>query len=428
MKKICFKLTFALIATWSLLGCKHEPFDYRMYEASMDDVDSIYFSPGDIQLIADGNASLKFIVEAFKRFERQSGEITREPLDFRELPEGSLQIIEEVTGQELNGMTFSIDHRPADTLRFYAQIGNVRSAVKNVALRPAPTLPEKVYVDIIFHVWELSPTNPNFDITSYQPTSYEELIKGLNTMNDVVNNRISTAANGASANVEFRLARVNPLGQELERPGYNRIVYGDEVKVNPTESTIALADFRSYISNNPGQFIWDAKKYLNVHVLPSGSGNTLGNLYPPKQLTPPQGEALIPGVPEIAVNEDDYINDFVNVCVFMPHALFKPGYERRIEIFGPIGAFYGLYPTTSYTPYDYHSDFCGDTQEFDSQDRRNDFFFATKVNIQGEKFVIENAMDDTRYPSMRNSITLDQVARMRAVLARCPGRMNSQPQ
>lgn len=426
MKNILLKLTIAIFVTLSFTKCKQDTFDYQMYEPSIDDVDSVYFSPGDVMLIADGKASLKFIVEAFKRFERQNGEVTREFMDFRELPEGSLKIVEEVTGQEIDELTFSIDHRPEDTLRFYAQVGSVKSAVRKVALRPAPTLPEKVYVDVIFHTWELNPSNSNFDITSYQPTSYSDIVEGLAIMNDVVNNRIGTAANGASVNVEFRLAKFNPQGQELEQPGYNLIVYGDEVKTNPMAATVSLADFRTYISNNPSQYIWDAKKYLNIHVLPSGSNYTLSNLYPPKQLAPKDGEELIPGVPEIALDVDDYVNDFVNVCIFMPHTLFKPGYERRIEIFGPVGAFYGLYPTTSYSTARYHSDYCGDTQEYNPQDPRNDFFFATKVNIQGDKFVIENAMDDTRYPSMRNSITLDQVERMRAVLARCPGRMNSQ--
>lgn len=416
-----------LLSAAFLAGCKRDTFDYKMVTAAVGDIDSVYFSAGDVKMIADGKATLQFVVETYKKFKKSDGQTTREFVDFRELPEGSVKVFEEVTNKEV-GLTFKTATMPADTLRFYAQVGNVKSAVKKVALRPVPVLPPKVYIDVIFHVWELNPANREYDVSSYQPTKYEDLVKGIAVMNDVINNKIGTASNGAAANVEFRLAKKNALGQTLVVPGYNKIVFSDEIKVNPFANFFSVNDFVTYINNNVSKYIWDPKTFLNVQVLRSGSDNSMGTAFPAKQMPLQPGETSILGVTGTANDENDYTNNYANVCVGMPSTLFYPGFERRIEIFSFIGNFYGLYATSTYTTARYHSDYCEDTREYNTQDPRNNFSFSTKVGLNGDKFIINNAMDDTRYPSLRNSLTLDQVTRMRAVMARCPGRMNSKTQ
>lgn len=424
MNKTIISLT--LISAFIFFGCKREAFDYKMYEPKVADIDSVYFSTGDPMLIADGKATLKFIAEAFRRIKLPSGKDSMEFIDYRLLPAGSLKVFETVTNKEV-GMTYSTSTIPSDTLRFYAQLGTSKSLVKKVALRPVPVLPPKVYVDVIFHVWELNPVNVAYDPSSYVPLKYELIEEGLKVMNQVVNNQIGNSPNGASANVEFRLAKTNPAGQLLAQPGYNKIVYSDEVKANPLVAAISLADFIQYINKTPATYIWTPESYLNVHVIPSGSNNSLGNLQPPKQLPPTAGQTLIPGITGIATGPSDYIKDFVNVTAFMPVTLFNPGYERRIDIFSFIGNFYGLIATSSYNTARTSSDWCLDTQEFNNNDPRNNFVSPIKVSTAGDKFISDYVMDDTRYPSSRNTITLDEVTRMRAVMARCPGRMNTKP-
>lgn len=419
-------ITIGIISFVMLHGCsKEEEFQYSMYQPTLADVDSIYFSPGDVSLIADGQAQLKFIVETFRKMKRPNATDTMVFFDYRLLPAGSLKIMETVSGKEV-GMTYSTTSIPKDTVKFYAKIDQRQSAVYPVFLRKSPILPSKVYVDVIFHVWELNPTNVAYDPSSYQPISYNQLLEGLRVMNDMVNNKIGTNPNGASANVEFRLATKNPAGQLLAQPGYNLIVYSDEVKTNPLSTNpVAAFDFPQFINKAPNTYIWSPEKYLNVHVIPSGSSNSLGNLWPPKQLPPGPGETLISGISGIATGPTDYIKNFENAAVFLPNTLFNPGIERRIEIFSFIGNFYGLYATSGYAATRTHSDFCLDTQEFNNNDPRNGFISPYKVSLKNIKFISDYAMDDTRYPSARNSITLDQVTRMRAVMARCPGRMNT---
>ena len=63
MKKWIFLFTF--FTSFLLGSCNEDTYDYEMYVPNIDDIDSIYFSTGSLKLIADGQASLDFIVEAF---------------------------------------------------------------------------------------------------------------------------------------------------------------------------------------------------------------------------------------------------------------------------------------------------------------------------------------------------------------------------
>lgn len=424
------KLIIAIIVLLATLvaGCKKDTFDYQLYQPKLEEIDSVYFSAGDLSLIADGQASLKFIVETYRKIKGASGADSMAFVDYRLLPEGSLKVYETVSGKEV-GMTYATTSTAINPLKFYAQVGNIKSSVKSVTIRPNPTLPPKVYVDVIFHVFELSPAHPTYDLSSYIETSYDSIVKAVAIMNQVVNNQIGSDPNGASANVEFRLATKDANGVTLAQPGYDKYVYGDEVKANPLATTFVGADFKNFVNNNVARFIWNPDAYLNVEVLPYGSGTSFGNLVPPvKQLAPGAGETPILGISTVyATSKNDYIKDFVNATAFVPYTLFVPGPERTISIFSFIGSFYGLNGTSTYSTARLHSDYCLDTQEFDNNDKRNNFLSAIKVGINGEKFISDYAMDDTRYPSSRTSITLDQVKRMRAVMARCPGRMNSHP-
>lgn len=415
-------LLFALLHT----GCKKDGFAYKMYQPVIEDVDSIYLSATDKMMIADGQATLNFIVEAYRTVRLSSGKDSLEFIDYKQLPPGSLKIIEERSGEEV-GLQYSTTTIPFDTVKFYAEIGGTRSAVKPVALRAKPALPEKVYVDVVFHVWELNTTHPTYDVSSYQPVQHAQLEETITYLNNVVNNKVGTSPNGASANIEFRLATLNQAGQTMPLPGMNRIVYSDNVKANPLAVTFSVNDFINYINANTATMIWDPKRFLNIQVIPSGANNSMGTGYPAKQLPPQPGETAILGIAGTAADEDDFVYNYANTCVGLPRTVLFPGYERKIEAFRFIGSFYGLY-TPLYSAARLYSDYCYDTRKFNGQDPRNSYSFATKVSIDNEKYITDNAMDDIRYPTLLTSVTADQVTRMRAVMARCPGRMNSKNQ
>jgi len=422
-----FIISAIISATACFTGCKQSEFDYKMAEATVEDVSTINFYTGSDMLIADGKATLKFIVETNKAIKNADGTAGSQLFDYRKLPAGTVKIYEETTNKEV-GFTYNTSTAAAGSkLRFYAQVGNIKSPVKEVTIRATPTVLPTLFVDVIFHVWELNPTNAAYDPSSFQPTNYADIVNGLKIMNDIINNKLGNAPNGAAANIMFRLATKNVAGQTLQFPGYDRIVYSDEVKNNPLVAAINPNDFNSYINKNTARYIWNPKLYLNIQLFPFGSGTSLGALFPAKQLAPRPGEVLIPGITGIAVNDDDFVTttQAQYTTALMPYSVFRPGFERRIEIFNTIGNFYGLY-STSYTAGRLYSDFCQDTPEYMTASQDNTTNIQTAIN--GEKFFLENAMDDNRYPSTHNSITLDQVNRMRAVMLRCPGRMNSKTQ
>lgn len=407
----------------AMAGCEKDGFAYKMYKPTLEDIDSIYLSATDKMMIADGKATLNFIVEAYRTVHLSSGKDSLEFVDYRLLPPGSLKIVEERSGATV-GMTYNTTTIPFDTVKFHAEIGTLKSRTKAVALRAKPAELPKIYVDVIFHVWELNTTHPTYDVSSYQPVQQAQLEEGLKYMNDIVNNKVGNSPNGASANIEFRLAAKNQAGQALPQPGYNRIVYSDNVKVNPLALTFNVSDFIAFINANKATTIWNPKQYLNIQVLPSGANNSMGTVYPAKQLA---GGTAILGITGAAANEDDFVNDYANACVGLPRTMLFPGIERKIEVFRFVGMFYGLYTPVQNTVRLY-ADFCYDTRKFDGLDTRNSYSFATKVGIDNEKYIADNAMDDSRYPTLLNTITVDQVARMRAVMAKCPGRMNTKNQ
>lgn len=406
-------------------SCKKDGFTYKMYEPAVADVDSIYLSATDKMMIADGQASLQFIVEVFRLVKLPSGKDSMEKIDYRELPEGSLKIIEERSNKEV-GLTYSTATIPYDTVKFHAEIGTVKSSTKAVALRAKPVLPQKLYVDVIFHVWELNTAHPTYDVSSYQPVTFEMLQAAIRNMNMAINNQLSRSPNGASANIEFRLATKNQNGAVMIQPGFNKIIYSDNIKVNPLNSTFAFGDYTTYINNNKASTIWKPKEFLNIHVLPYGSNNSMGTVHPAKQLAPQPGQDPIPGIAGTAANEDDFTLDYANAVCGVPRTLFFPGFERKIEIFQFVGNFYSLY-VPQYRANIQFSDYCYDTREFNGSDTKN-FQYVFKIGMDNEKYVADNVMDDNRYPTLQNSITLDQVNRMRSVMTRCPGRMNSKTQ
>ena len=99
-----------------------------------------------------------------------------------------------------------------------------------------------------------------------------------------------------------------------------------------------------------------------------------------------------------------------------------PGTDRRIELSPFLGSYYGLKRTDVSSPT--ATDYVNDTRKYIGTDQ---YQSLVKTGIDGIKFLANNAMDDNRYPSLRNSFTLDQVNRMRAVMAQSPNRWHGHP-
>ena len=415
------KTLFAALAfTLVVAGCKKESFDYKMYEPTVAEIDSVYFSPGANMLVADGQAELQFVVEAYRTLSLETPTGKKDSLvkvDERALPKGSVQILK--NGQPYDKMTFSTTEYSANNLTFSAKIGNVTSKQFEVALRQKQVLPEKLTVDVIFHIFELKNTDPKYDALTYQPVTQDLLEKAIEDMNNVFNNVIGNNPNGGNANVYFRLAEKNAAGNLLAKPGYNMIPY-DKSWMQYT--FFSPGDFFNKINVNTS-WTWDPTRYLNIYMIPSGANNSMGNNTPQHQVVP-AGGTPIPGIPNIISGAADLPvgKNYETYGVGIPRTLLFPGTGRRIELSAFVGTYYGLKRTSVASAS--VTDYCNDTRKYLSS---NPIQSLVKTGLNGMKFLADNAMDDNRYPSLRNSFTIDQVNRIRAVMANSPNRMHGKP-
>lgn len=414
MKKL---FIIASLLSVVVTACKKEAFNHQLYVPEAGDIDSIYFSAGATSLIADGKATLQFVVETYRTIQVTTPSGTKKDslvfVDYRNLPQGALKI-RQVGGTDA-GMTYSTTSAAPGSVSFYAEAGTVKSQTQMVTLRAPQTLPSKLYVDVVFHVFELNPTDPTYDKLTYQPVTQPLLEEALADANKVFNNQLGNDPNGGSVNIEFRLAAKNPAGATLAKPGYNMITYDKSWRQFAT--FYSPTDFYNKV-NATASYTWDPKKYLNIYVIPGGANNSLGDNTPKYQIVPSGGTA-IPGIPTIVTDASALPTNknYETYGVGIPRTLLFPGTDRRIELSAFLGTYYGLKRTgvSSATTTDY----CNDTRKYIST---NQFTSLVKVGIDGIKFLANNAMDDNRYPSLRNSFTLDQANRIRSVMANCPNR------
>ena len=189
MKKIIFVSLILGSFLWE--GCDDNSFDYQMYQPGLNDIDSVYFSTGAPMMIADGQATLDFIVEAYRKVKMDNEEGVRVdsmvPVDIKTLPAGSVKIFK---GTEEVGEKWSTTDATPGTVTFIAKVGERASSPKTVVLRPKPALPPLKYVDVVFHVFELKKSDPSYNPLTYQEMDYELLEQALQNMNDVFNNKV----------------------------------------------------------------------------------------------------------------------------------------------------------------------------------------------------------------------------------------------
>ncbi len=411
MKKFIYLCT--LLA--ALQSCKKEAFDYSIYQPQVSDIDSIAFFTGSPSLIADGKASLQFVLEAFRKVQikASNGQLkdTMMFVDYRALPSSEVRFYAD--GQLTTGAEFSTSLSSKASLEFYAQIGQIKSKVKTVKILKPIAVAEKRYVDVIFHVFELSTTDPAYDALTYQEVPPKYLQAAIEYANLVFSNSFGKDPNGAAAGIEFRLAKTNASGGGLAVPGYNKIIYDASWKASPTANFVP-ANFWNKVNSTVG-YQWNKDKFLNIYVMPSSANNSIGNNRAAYQIVP-AGQAPLQGITNTVNSAADVpTNDFyTNYGLGVHRTVFFPGADRKIEIASYLGLYYGLYRGTD------AADYVSDTRKYSlTGNNQKDLL---KVGLDGEKFLANNAMDDIRYGSLRNCFTQGQVNRMRLVMDRSPVR------
>ena len=418
MKKYILLLTIIAIF---LNGCEEKSFEYDLYDANINDIDSVGFSTGAYRLIADGHATLKFHVDAYRSVKYEAENKSRMILiNPRSLPKDIVKVLDE-NGTEV-GLEYSTTKMGSGTKIFHAEINNISSINHSVILREPQILPSKLYVDVIFHVCELSATDKEYDPMSYKNLDPALLGKLIVELNEVFNNKLYNSPNGASANIEFRLA-TKYNGVAMNTPGYHLITFDASWKVKPTNTSYLASDFITKFDATPATYIWDPNQYLNVYIYTSASTTK-----PPFQVVP-DGKTSMPGMGTVITK--DKVNTVpqtvANCGVHITPVSFQQYYTlNRINATNNFANYYGLYNTEYGTTVT--DDYCFDTMRYPVNNIIANIGIV-KVDRFGNKFITDNATQVGYYNyGLKNTFTLDQVNRIRYAIENCPLRKNGKTQ
>jgi hypothetical protein len=410
-----------------MLGCHKEGFDYSIPSGSDIKVDSIGFSAGSPTLIADGQAALSFIIQAYSKKQVTINGVTKDSMVL--IPEDRIaasdkKVFDE-SGKEV-GLNFSTTAMTPATKSFYAKIGDKQSVARQVSVKAPGTAYSKIIIPVVVHVFELKKGDPKRYpwYVEVDHKRLQDLVAGMNVM---FNRTGTSAPNGASANIEFVLAPTGPDGKQLEKAGYNMFEY-----VGTMNWGFGTTEAAKLIKANAAKLLWNPKKYMNIWILPSAvfyGGITNGK--PGYTLS----STSLPGITMQQVASADLVPltepEKVGLMVGRDE-FYSPLRGPAPNIGYRIGTYYGLFRTYNYTTELNYTDYCPDTQKWPVNQFRNIY----KQSSDGILFRAENVMDATfidfnieggqNLVSRVNTFTEEQVKRIRYVIENCPERMTRQ--
>ena len=327
---------------------------------------------------------------------------------------------------------------PGTVLRFYAKGGDLESNHLNITIRELPDESyDEIVIPVIFHLLVPPATaTPTYDM------SVEFLEEQLQRVSDAFNRKITTDPNAGNAKVVFKLATYDQNGLKMQEPGKNIENISATDFTNMGTSSNKTTKYMEYILAKWKRLIWNPNKYLNIWLAKFTTGTSTtgaGTSYkfmPPTVMHSDYDLASIPGVE--MEHKDSFTLDDVENCLEVGlmvnmTALYKPTNvqgKNEFSLATPIAEYLGILQTRcdlyKYLNEDGDSDYCPDTYSFD-------YGFYPSVfkgnNLDGqpendptrpmEYFTSFNVMDMYSY---KNSLSVDQVKRLRMVLKQCPSR------
>ena len=419
-----------LLMVW-FCACSPENTEIFDLSSSVDDIKLIKLRADHKMLLPDGIAQMEFHVLAYGAQEFTTYEIeevegqdqyvigtSRDtfeiPLD--RLPEGCIKVYDDA-GREVKDMIYSTTDRNKREITFYAKAGNVQSNSLTIQIRDLPEMDyEEIVVPVIFHVMVPPPSiGPAYSVSS------EELQKRLDHLNDIFNRRATSDPNGGNAKIIFKLAEYDPSGRLLLEKGKNKVELAEEM---------SKSDYEDYINS---KLIWDPARYLNVWLAKYSTSSSVSNTY---SVSAPEvileGYESIPGL-KMQVVSDYSASDVENYTDVGMMINIRDFFATDGKSYFDLSLVFGLYYGLLYTDQDDNNtfvngdnDYCPDTYSFDYGFYPS-VFKANNLDGQPENdptrpleyFTSFNVMDMYSY---KNSLSIDQVKRLRMVLQQCPSR------
>ena len=356
------------------------------------------------QLIADGVSTLTLNPMLYQSYTFKNEE-GRDSVVFGKIPvdrikEGTVNYFLE-DGTPMNGPTYKTTDLSKAEQGFYITANGLKSEVFKVSIRrPFPAdIYDTIVYPVVFHVIQNQTT-----VDLGQGVGSDIVYYAFNTIYNVFARTAVFSPNGADTRIRFRLAEYDPDGNKMTEKGINRYPLSKDALNN--------LDYEAIV-NNP-DICWDYKKYLNIWVI-----DNMDHVGVPRYILEGTDLDQIKGcnmtlasLPEIEA-ADYQLTDIGLIFNAKGFATEDVGYATQM------GKFFGLLETKSEK-----EDYCDDTFTYKNYkepwntvgDGSNS---RLKISSDGLLFYAVNIMDDGSY---KNTISMDQVKRIRTITDNCPHR------
>ena len=410
---------------------------------SCDQKDDVFFenpvTAGSIKLIRlradhnmmlpDGKACMKFYPEAYNILELpnytpdHSGDTTLYVPSIKRdtslipedlLPKGLFRLFDDA-GNEYPDFSFSTTDAQERTVRFHLEAGELRSNDLDIHIRPLPqTEYEDIVIPVVFHI--LNPASqPSIAPIEVTP---ETVQKNIDRLNNVFNGKVTTDPNGGVAKITFKLAEYDDNGIPMDNPGIHKFEIPKKEELTDEDAYLA------YIKSKGSALMYDYKNFLNIWLInnPVISSSIVAVPTVVDRLPNPIPGSKAGLMPE---NFPERATD-IGFCINMSYFVNPMQSSDYFEISSVMAQYLGLLSTQVSENFagtnmvDGDTDYCADTP-FYWNNGQSVFKNNSKSGSSGNilYFTSYNVMDKYSY---KNSLSYNQVERIRLNLEHCPSR------
>ena len=357
------------------------------------------------QLIADGISTLTLNPMLYQPYKIQTDD-GRDTIVYGKIPvdrlaEGTVQYFLE-DGTPLKEGKYRTTDLSKSEQGFYVTANGLKSDVFKVSIREpfAEDAYETITYPVVFHLIQ-----DKTKVELGQGVGADIVNYAFNTIYNCFARTAAFSPNGADTKIRFRLAEYDPNGRKMEEKGINRysLSTSDLNNLNPEK-----------IKNNP-KICWDYKRYLNIWIV-ENMGNSVSTphyILNTADLNQIQGVSFEQLSLEEIEKQEYSLTDIGLIYGARDFAIEDVGYPTQL------GKFFGLLDTENQK-----EDYCEDTFAYNTyKEPWNTALEGSnsrlKISTDGLIFYSVNIMDASSY---KNTISMDQVKRIRTITDNCPHR------
>ena len=357
------------------------------------------------QLIADGISTLTLNPMLYQPYKIQTDD-GRDTIVYGKIPvdrlaEGTVQYFLE-DGTPLKEGKYRTSDLSKSEQGFYVTANGLKSDVFKVSIREpfAEDAYETITYPVVFHLIQ-----DKTKVELGQGVGADIVNYAFNTIYNCFARTAAFSPNGADTKIRFRLAEYDPNGRKMEEKGINRysLSTSDLNNLNPEK-----------IKNNP-KICWDYKRYLNIWIV-ENMGNSVSTphyILNTADLNQIQGVSFEQLSLEEIEKQEYSLTDIGLIYGARDFAIEDVGYPTQM------GKFFGLLDTENQK-----EDYCEDTFAYNTyKEPWNTALEGSnsrlKISTDGLIFYSVNIMDASSY---KNTISMDQVKRIRTITDNCPHR------